>query len=78
MGNNDKLEHVYATKNFYVDDQEFFNAKSLDLHETREKMDQQAIMSKIPFVNFTLVEQTLNNYYKGMEKPVEMFPRWVA
>ena len=78
MGNTDKLEPVYATKNFYVDDQEFFNAKSLDQSETRLKMDHRTILSKIPFVNFTLIEETLDEYYGEMERPFEVFPRWIA
>lgn len=41
-------------------------------------MDQQAILSKIPFVNYTLVEETLKNYYGDQEPPVELFPRWIA
>lgn len=60
MGNTDKLEPVYASKNFYVDDYEYFNAKSLDQSETRLKMDQRTLLSKIPFVNFTLIEETLD------------------
>lgn len=78
MGNTDKLEPVYGNKNFYIDDQEFFNAKSMNLHETIENMDQRALLSKIPFVNYTLVEETLNSYYGSMEQPVELFPRWIA
>jgi hypothetical protein len=78
MGNTDKLEPVYASKNFYVDDHEYFNAKSLDQSETRLKMDQRSLLSKIPFVNFTLIEETLDEYYGDMERPLEVFPRWIA
>jgi calcineurin-like phosphoesterase family protein len=67
MGNHDKLEQVYANRNFYIDDLEFFSAQSLDKHETRERMDQRAIKSRIPFVNFTLIQETLDDYYGKVE-----------
>lgn len=78
MGNTDKLEPVYASTNFYTDNDEFFNAKSLDLDETRELMDIRTILSKIPFVSFTKIEETLREYYGEMERPFEVFPRWIA
>lgn len=41
-------------------------------------MDNRTILSKIPFVNFTLIEETLDEYYGDMERPFEVFPRWIA
>jgi len=78
MGNSNKLETVYSSKNFYVDDHEYFNAKSLDQSETLLKIDQRTLLSKIQFVNYTLIEETLNEYYGDMERPLEVFPRWIA
>ena len=78
MGNMAKKEPIYSSKNFYVDDQEFFKAKSLDQIEMQKKMDKQAILSKIPFVNFTLIQDTVDEYYGTNYQPVEYFPRWIA
>jgi hypothetical protein len=37
-------------------------------------------MSRIPTANFTELSQIAENAYrnKGLESPIELFPRWIA
>jgi hypothetical protein len=78
MGNTGALEEVYARKNFYTDDQEFFNAPTLDQKEQNEMMDSRTLLSKLPFVDFIEIKTAVKSFYKDMEPPFDVFPRWIA
>ena len=41
-------------------------------------MDFRTVLSKIPFVSFSKIKETLEEYYRDMEIPFEVFPRWIA
>lgn len=78
-GNIDKIEHVNGNQNYYNDPNEFFTAPYLTKSEKTNKLTEQSLLSKIPLVNFTAVNDVINKAYaKSDKKPVELFPRWMA
>ncbi len=41
-------------------------------------MDSRKLLSKLPFVDFMEIKTAIKDFYKEMEPPFDVFPRWIA
>ena len=46
--------------------------------DKRNRGNARNLWSKIPFVNFTEISEVLDDFYGDRERPIEIFPRWIA
>ena len=78
MGMAGRQKEKLANTNFYNDENEFFNAPFLSNEQKKQVQTTQNFMSNIPTVNFVELEKVIEKAYAGVERPVEIFPRWMA
>ena len=76
---NEVIKDVQDNTNWYTDEMEFFNAPYWTEFERVRSQSEGSLQSKLPFVNYTAVEERAREIYPDPNKqPVDLFPRWLS
>ena len=76
---NEAIKNVMDNTNWYTDELEFFNAPYLTETERVKAQSEGSVQSKLPFVNYTAVEERAREAYPDNNlQPIDLFPRWLS